>query len=112
MGTGIYLVLITAPAGEAAQRLADTLVREGLAACVNRVPTVHSTFRWKGAVQREPEDLLLVKLPGGKLEELKERLPRLHPYEVPELLAFEVSEGLASYLDWVRETVGEDEPSR
>jgi periplasmic divalent cation tolerance protein len=68
---------------------------------VNRLPGVRSTYRWQGAVHDDPEVLLLIKTTRGRLPALRERLPALHPYELPELIAVEVTQGLPAYLDWV-----------
>jgi len=104
MEADVLVVLVTAPAGEVAAGLARSLVEERLAACVNRVPAVSSTYRWEGKVCVEEEDLLIVKTTPGRFAELEERLRTLHPYEVPEILALPVGGGSRSYLDWVRES--------
>jgi periplasmic divalent cation tolerance protein len=98
----ILLCYCTCPNAESARHLAETLVGESLAACVNRVPGVHSTYRWKGEVTTDAEELLLIKTTAGRFEALKERLLALHPYELPELIAIPVERGHAAYLDWVR----------
>ena len=96
----VLLALCTAPNDEAAEQLARTLVEERLAACVNRLG-VHSTWRWQGAIHAEPEVLLLIKTTHERFDALKSRLPALHPYDVPELIAFDALDGLAGYLGWV-----------
>ncbi|HOU54125.1 MAG TPA: divalent-cation tolerance protein CutA [Myxococcota bacterium] len=95
------VVLITAPAGEVAQGIARVLVEDRLAACVNRVPGVSSTYRWKGEVVEDAEDLLILKTTQDRLEALLARVREIHPYTVPEVLALEVAAGATSYLDWV-----------
>ena len=97
----VLLCLTNCPDEPSARRIADALVEEGLAACVNRLPGIESTYRWKGAVCREPEQILLIKTVRGRFEALKERLLALHPYELPELIAVELAAGHAGYLDWV-----------
>jgi periplasmic divalent cation tolerance protein len=64
---------------------------------------VVSVYRWQGEVQREGEVMLLMKTRRGRLARLKERLPELHPYEVPELVVCGVEDGLAPYCRWVVE---------
>ena len=86
--------------------LAETLGGERLAACVNRVPGIRSTYRWQGGVATDDEELLLIKTTAGRFEALKGRLLQLHPYELPELIAVPVEFGHTAYLDWVRQTVG------
>jgi periplasmic divalent cation tolerance protein len=98
----LRLVLVTAPPGQAATDLARGMVEEGLAACVNLVPGLRSVYRWRGALLDEPETLLLVKAPAGKLEALARHVAERHPHENPEFLAFTPEVGLAPYLAWVR----------
>ncbi|WP_426661411.1 divalent-cation tolerance protein CutA [Rhodanobacter aciditrophus] len=98
----VLLCLCTCPDATSAQRLAETLVGERLAACVNRLPGIHSTYRWQGAVTTDAEELLLIKTTAARFEALKARLLQLHPYALPELVAVPVEHGHAAYLDWVR----------
>ena len=99
------VVLCTCPDGAPAARLAETLVAERLAACVNRLPGVVSNFRWEGQVQQESETLLLIKTTRAGLGALTARIRSLHPYELPEVLAVPVMGGFEDYLDWVRASV-------
>jgi periplasmic divalent cation tolerance protein len=103
----VLLCYCTCPNAESAQHLADALVGESLAACVNRIPGIRSTYRWKGEVTTDTEELLLIKTTIERFEALKERLLALHPYELPELIAVPVERGHTAYLDWVR-AAGED----
>ena len=99
------LVLTTVAATADADALARSLVTERLAACVNRLPSVASTYRWQGKTHEDAEVLLLIKTTRERFDTLRDRLAELHPYEIPELLAFEVADGLPAYLEWVaRET--------
>jgi periplasmic divalent cation tolerance protein len=98
----ILLCYCTCPNAESAKHLAEALVGESLAACVNCIPGIQSTYRWKGEVTTDVEELLLIKTTAERFEALKERLLALHPYELPELIAVPVERGLAAYLDWVR----------
>jgi periplasmic divalent cation tolerance protein len=99
------VVLCTCPAGAPAAQLAETLVEEGLAACVNRLPGVVSNFRWEGRVQEESETLLLIKTTADRLPAVTARVTELHPYELPEVVAVPVEGGLEDYLDWIRASV-------
>jgi len=85
-----------------ARALARVLVDERLAACVQIVPGVESVYRWQGRVEQAREYLLLAKTSKARWPCLRERLLQLHPYEIPELLALDVGDGGAAYLDWVR----------
>ena len=97
----VRVALITAPELQTARRIARALVDERLAACVNLVPGLTSIYRWEGKVQEDAEVLLVVKTRVERLEALAERLRVLHPYALPELVAFAPDGGSAPYLAWV-----------
>ena len=103
MANEILVVLVTCPP-EKAQVIADALVEERVAACVNVVPNLQSVYRWKGAVHHEGEALLIVKTAQDRFDAVKEIVLREHPYELPEVIAMNVSRGHAPYLDWVLES--------
>lgn len=86
-----------------AVRIAETLVRSKLAACVNILPRVESRYRWKGRVEVARETLLLIKTNSGRIRNLCRRLKQLHSYEVPEILAVPFIWGDRSYLDWLQQ---------
>jgi len=94
------VALSTAGSREEAERIATALVDERLAACVNRLPGVESTYRWNGAVQVDEEVLLVIKTSRARYEALEARVVALHPYEVPEVIAIPI-EGHAPYLAWI-----------
>ena len=97
----ILLCLCTAPDLATARALADALVGERLAACVNLLPGLESVYRWQGQVERGEEVLLLIKTTRTCLPALQARIVALHPYELPEVLAVESAGGLPAYLDWI-----------
>ncbi len=99
------VVLVTAPTAESAAEIARALVEEGLAACGNVVPAIRSIYRWAGEIHDDAEALLVLKTERRLVPALKERLPALHPYQVPELLVLPVEDGLAPYLAWVAASV-------
>lgn len=103
MSDAVLLCYCTCPDAASAQRIAEALVGERLAACVNQLPGIRSTYRWEGAVQTDSEQLLLIKTTSTRLPALERRLLALHPYDVPELIAVSVSQGHEAYLDWVRQ---------
>jgi periplasmic divalent cation tolerance protein len=95
------LVLCTCPDDAHAARIAETLVAEGLAACVTRLPGARSVYRWQGAIEQADEVQLLIKTTRAGFETLRARLCALHPDELPEILAVAVEAGHAPYLDWL-----------
>jgi periplasmic divalent cation tolerance protein len=100
-GGGVAVVFITAPRGKG-EEIARRILEERLAACVNVAP-VASLYWWKGSLERDDEDLLIVKTSMAKLGRLIERVKEMHPYEVPEIVALPVVACLGSYCSWVRE---------
>ena len=95
------IALCTCPDAATADRIARTLVEERLAACVNRLPDVESTYRWNGAVQVDTEVLLVIKTSRACYAALEARVVALHPYEVPEVVAIPIGEAHAPYLAWI-----------
>ena len=95
------VVHCTCPDAATADRIATALVDARLAACVQRVPGVRSTYRWEGRVETAEEVLLLIKTASDRLDAVIASVRALHPYELPELLAVEARAGLPAYLDWV-----------
>jgi periplasmic divalent cation tolerance protein len=98
------IVLTTLGADADANALARRLVDEGLAACVNVLAPMTSTYRWKGMVEQEREQQLVVKTSRGRVPALEARLRELHPYELPEFLVLDAS-GSDAYLAWIEESV-------
>ena len=96
-----FLVVYITASGENARDLASALVREKLAACVNRIPGVESTYTWEGRVERDTEDLLIVKTRTDLFDRLKQRVQELHGYDVPEIIAVPIAAGSESYLEWM-----------
>lgn len=96
------------PDPDSAARIADALVHERLAACVQVLPGVRSVYRWQGAVEHAGEALLLIKTVRSRLDALTARIVALHPHELPEVLAVEVAGGSPPYLHWIAaQTAGE-----
>ncbi len=99
---GIIIIFITVPSGDKSDEIARTLVGEKLAACVNCIDAVQSTYFWKGELCKDEEALLIVKAAKDKYGEIERRVRELHPYEIPEILALEPVSGLNDYIQWVR----------
>lgn len=101
------LCLSTCPDAKTAEHIAHTLVEERLAACVNRIPGVASTYRWQGRIQNDAEVMLLLKTTRTRFDALRARLLELSPYQTPELIALDITAGSAPYLAWIAaETAG------
>jgi len=105
VSTGVVQVQTTVGSEAAATRLGEVLIAERLAACVQQVGPVRSTYRWQGAVETAAEWLLLIKTTADALPRLRPRLLELHPYDTPEFLVLPVTAGSEGYLAWVRDTV-------
>lgn len=104
--TEYLLVLSTCPGSISAKKIAQDLVSEKLAACVNIVPGVQSFFSWVGKVDKANELLLVIKTTTNEYEALEKRLNKLHPYELPEIIAVPILTGSAEYLNWISTNTG------
>jgi len=98
------VVLTTVGDLEQGKVLARDLVRAGRAACVSVLSGATSIYRWQGGIVEESEVLLVIKTPRDRLESLRAGLASGHPYEVPELLVLDVSDGSGEYMAWLRDT--------
>ena len=98
---GAIVVLCTVPLDFDAKRLANELVERSLAACVQIGPGVSSVYRWQGAVETTEERLLIIKTRCELFGAIEAAIKTRHPYEVPEIIALDVSGGHAPYLDWL-----------
>jgi periplasmic divalent cation tolerance protein len=102
MVTASYqLVLTTCPDIELAQRMARTLVEERLAACVNILPPMQSVYRWRGQIESASEQLLVIKTRVDDYAAVQRRIQELHSYELPEIIAVPIVNGLPAYLAWI-----------
>lgn len=99
------IVYCTCPDGDTADLLATTLVDAGLAACVAVLPGVRSTYRWQGRREQAEEYLLQAKTTAAAYPALEAALRRRHPYELPEIVAVPIVQGLAGYLAWIDDNV-------
>jgi periplasmic divalent cation tolerance protein len=95
------VVMTNCPDPDSAERIARRLVEDRLAACVNRLAPVRSTYRWQGAVEHAEEFPLLIKCTRERYAALEAALREQHPYEVPEIVAMPVVVGWGPYLRWV-----------
>ena len=97
------VVFVTCGSEEEALKIANSLVEERLAACVNLVSPVRSIYRWKGKIWDEKEWILIVKTRKERFEELERKVKSLHSYSVPEIISLPILEGSSSYLNWLEE---------
>uniref|UniRef100_A0A803LUW9 Uncharacterized protein n=2 Tax=Chenopodium quinoa TaxID=63459 RepID=A0A803LUW9_CHEQI len=96
------VVYVTVPNKEAGKKLAASIVKERLAACVNRVPGIESVYEWNGEIQTDSEELLIIKTRESLLDALTEHVKVNHEYEVPEVIAMPITGGNAPYLEWLK----------
>jgi periplasmic divalent cation tolerance protein len=99
------VVLITAGSQAEAEKIAQALVGELLAACVNLIPGITSVYRWEGAVQSDQEWLLVAKTRRDVLDELVQCVQAIHSYDVPETIALPITGGSETYLRWIDQAV-------
>ncbi len=97
----ILLVFCTCPDPGVAESLAEALLAQQLAACVNILPAVTSLYRWQGKIERDNEVLLLIKTDTAHYSELETLIGHQHPYELPEIIGVSVEKGLPDYLRWI-----------
>ncbi|MEW6209717.1 MAG: divalent-cation tolerance protein CutA [Acidobacteriota bacterium] len=106
------VILVTAPNRDEAARIAESLVAERLAACVNIVSQIESIYRWEGKVTRDSESLLIIKSTEDRYGELERRVRELHTYTVPEVIAIKIERGSKDYLRWIHEETRFHEETR
>ena len=99
------LILCTCPDPDSAQTIAEALIGQNLAACVNILPGLTSVYRWRDNIETAQEQLLLIKTRQDRYHELEAAIRQNHPYELPEIIAVPVERGLPKYLQWIDECV-------
>ncbi|MGB1263428.1 MAG: divalent-cation tolerance protein CutA [Cognaticolwellia sp.] len=97
------IILCTCPTMAIAQDIAQHLVTEKLAACVNILPNITSVYRWQDNVVSETEVQLLIKSKTTLFDLLNNRIKQLHPYDTPEVIALNIQQGDSQYLNWINE---------
>jgi len=102
------LVLSTAGSEDEARKIAQHLVGQQLAACVNIVPQMESIYRWQGKVESSKEWLLVIKTTSEKFPGVCEAIRALHSYDLPECIAIVIEDGSADYLKWLGQSVTAD----
>ena len=97
----VLVILVTVANTEEAVRISKRVVGKRLAACANIIPGVQSIFRWKGKIDESQEVLLILKSTKSRYSALEKLVQSMHTYEIPEIIALRVEDGLAQYLGWV-----------
>ncbi|ASG64947.1 divalent-cation tolerance protein CutA [Idiomarina piscisalsi] len=101
----VKLFYCTTDSQSSANELAASVVEQQLAACVNIIPGITSVYHWDNEIQHDQEWLLLIKTTDEMSEPLKDAILKAHPYDSPELISVDVTDGLPDYLQWVQDTV-------
>jgi periplasmic divalent cation tolerance protein len=104
MAEKILLTLSTFPDAETARRISNQLVTEKFAACANILPGVKSIYRWKQKIETGNEAIVFFKVSEERQQAFQDKLRSLHPYEVPEIIACKIDNGLPDYVRWVIES--------
>jgi periplasmic divalent cation tolerance protein len=104
--TDKVIVFVTCETREQAEKIAESVVKEKLAACVNVVPGVRSCYVWEGKLTWSEEVLCLMKSTRGRFDQLQDRVKSLHSYSVPEIAAVTFEDMFNKYADWIDEGVG------
>jgi len=99
------VVICTCPDQTVAETIAENIVAQRLAACVNIMPQVRSIYHWEGNIESAEESLLLIKTHVEKYASLQNTIENIHPYEVPEIISLDVKDGLPSYLNWLSTSI-------
>jgi periplasmic divalent cation tolerance protein len=104
---GSYIVcFVTIDDREKAAEIARTLVENRIVACVNIVHEIRSIYSWKGEICDDHETLMIMKTRENLFPDLKKTIRELHPYEVPEIIALNINQGLPEYLQWIDDSTG------
>src|SRR5579884_3574848 len=104
--TDKVIVFVSCETKQQAEQIADTVVSEKLAACVNIDPAIRSCYRWQGKLKWSDEVLCLIKTTRGRFDQLQDRIKSLHSYDVPEIAAVTMDDVFNGYADWIDESVG------
>ena len=99
------VIFVTASGKEEADKIAENIIQNKLAACVNIISNIESVFWWEGKIDRAQEVLLVIKSVESKVGEIIAAVKSLHSYEVPEIIALPITAGFKPYLDWINESI-------
>ncbi|KGJ87849.1 divalent-cation tolerance protein CutA [Thalassotalea sp. ND16A] len=99
------IVLCNCPDESVAKMIAEKLITDQLAACVNILPKMTSVYRWQGKVACDEEVMLMIKSKQQLFSQLEQAIIKLHPYEVVEIIALNIQQGNELYLNWITDSV-------
>jgi periplasmic divalent cation tolerance protein len=104
--TDKIIVFVTCESREQAEKIAQSVVTDKLAACVNVLPGIRSCYMWEGKLTWSDEVLLFIKTTRGRFDQLQERVKELHSYSLPEIVAVTIDEAFDKYIEWIDSSVG------
>ncbi len=99
--TNYIIILCNTNSKDSAETIATYLIKESLAACVNIIPKITSIYKWQNKIENDEEYLMLIKTKKELFDKVKEKIQILHPYEVPEIISIDISNGNSEYLKWL-----------
>ncbi|HPX23675.1 MAG TPA: divalent-cation tolerance protein CutA [Methanofastidiosum sp.] len=97
------LIISTVPNEDVARNLSKILLEKRVAACVNIISKVKSNYWWNGSIESSDEIILLIKTTEDKYSQLEDLIRKNHPYEIPEIIAFDIKKGFNKYLNWIED---------
>ena len=100
------VVFVTCESRDQAEKIAETVVRDKLAACVNVLPGIRSCYVWEGKLTWSDEVLLLIKTTRGRFDQLQDRIKAMHSYSVPEIVGVPIEDAFDKYIAWIDESIG------
>lgn len=99
------IVYVTVPDIKTGRNIANKILEQRLCACVNLIPAVESAYLWRGNIEYSSELLMMIKTTSNLLEELKNSVLSLHPYDVAEFVSLDIVDGSTPYLNWIKDSV-------
>lgn len=99
------VIFVTVPNKKEAEKIAGSLLKHRLAACVNIIPGITSVYRWKGGIEKSKELLLVIKTSKNKTDNLIKLVKKEHPYDIPEIISLPITKGNKDYLRWISDSI-------
>ncbi len=105
----MYIVIfVSFPDESTAETICRQLVENKLIACANLIPNLRSIYRWQGNIEKSSEVLAILKTTKAIFPEVKDLVLRMHPYQVPEIISFDISDAYEPYLKWILEELDDE----